>query len=240
MQRRARKSLLRLRRDARTLGPDNLEILERASVELGMPQTAATFAKARQSRFPSDASAVDRLSAQFPKPYVALLAKRAKKERLDVEIPVAVVYQESRFNPRAVSPVGALGLMQLMPATARSLFKEEKRRKSPTTADILDPANNTRLGVRYLARMLRAFDRRTEYALAAYNAGPGAVTRWRQARGDLPVEIFVEEIPYRETRQYVRKVLAGLQTFRFVQRAREPTSREATAELASAEPPTAR
>jgi hypothetical protein len=80
--------------------------------------------------------------------------------------------------------------------------------------------------------MLRAFNRRTEYALAAYNAGPGAVTRWRQARGDLPVDIFVEEIPYRETRDYARRVLAANQTLYFIRTTREAAK---AAELAAAE-----
>ena len=67
--------------------------------------------------------------------------------------------------------------------------------------------------------MLRAFRGRVEYALAAYNAGPGAVTRWRQTHGDLPADIFVEEIPYEETRDYVRRILSGVRTFRYVDHA---------------------
>ncbi|MEL6544038.1 MAG: transglycosylase SLT domain-containing protein, partial [Myxococcota bacterium] len=80
---------------------------------------------------------------------------------------------------------------------------------------LMNPRTNARLGARYLGRMLRAFRGREEYALAAYNAGPGAVTRWREARGDLPDDIFVEEIPYRESRHYVRSVLAALRAFEF-------------------------
>jgi soluble lytic murein transglycosylase len=81
--------------------------------------------------------------------------------------------------------------------------------------------------------MLRSFDRRVEYALAAYNAGPGAVTRWRQARGDLPVDIFVEEIPYAETRTYVSRVLANLQTLHVI--STPPAPAVATAEVAARE-----
>jgi soluble lytic murein transglycosylase len=162
-----------------------------------------------------------------------MLARQAREERIDPFLAPALVLQESGFRARAVSPVGALGLMQLMPSTARLLLREESRRAAATTEVILDPATNVRLGVRYLARMLRAFDRRVEYALAAYNAGPGTVTRWRQARGDLPVDIFVEEIPYRETQQYTRRVLAARQMLWLVRNHRRDA---AGTELAHAEP----
>jgi soluble lytic murein transglycosylase len=221
MRRRAREALRSLRDRIDSLGPHDLDRLEHAARKAGDARSAEAFRFARSRRFPAGPAAIEYLAAQFPEATVALLAKHARRQRLDPSLPVAVVLQESGFHPRAVSPTGALGLMQLMPATARDLYKEETRRHVPTAAEILDPENNVRLGIRYLGRMIRAFDGRPEYALAAYNAGPGAVTRWRQARGDLPAEIFVEEIPYDETRDYVRKVLAGLQVYRFVGRARK-------------------
>jgi hypothetical protein len=92
---------------------------------------------------------------------------------------------ESGFDPRAVSPKGALGLMQLMPGTARELG----------VSDPFDPAQSVRGGARYLRRLLDRFGGRLDLALAAYNAGPGAV----EEHGGVP--------PYRETREYVRKVI---------------------------------
>ena len=106
--------------------------------------------------------------------------------------------------------------MQLMPKTAASLIRERKPKANPTVPEIMQPRLNAKLGTRYLGRMMRAFGGHLEYALAAYNAGPGAVTRWRQRRGYLPAEIFVEEIPYRETRLYVRKILAWKRKFEFM------------------------
>jgi hypothetical protein len=119
-------------------------------------------------------------------------------------VALGLVRAESSFRPRVTSPAGALGLMQLMATTAQGLWREEKHRRAASLAELLDPPVNVRLGMRYLARLLRSFDRREAYAVATYNAGPSAVLRWREAQGDLPEDIFVEEIPFAETRAYVK------------------------------------
>ncbi len=112
---------------------------------------------------------------------------RAAAERygLDPELVLAVVAVESSFEPRAVSKKGALGLMQLMPGTAGELG----------VTDALDPANNLDGGARYLQALLRLYRGDLRKALGAYNAGPGAVAR----HGGVP--------PYRETQEYVRRVM---------------------------------
>jgi soluble lytic murein transglycosylase-like protein len=113
-----------------------------------------------------------------------VVAEAAAGEGIDARLVEAVVRAESAWNPRAVSRKGAIGLMQLMPATAAEL-----------AVDPWDAAANARGGVRYLRHLLDRFGR-LEHALAAYNAGPGAVER----HGGVP--------PYAETRAYVRRVLA--------------------------------
>lgn len=117
----------------------------------------------------------------------ALARSIGEKYGLDPDLFEALVQQESAFNPRAVSPVGAQGLAQLMPRTAASLG----------VTDPFDPVQNLDGGARYLAQMLREFDGDIRLALAAYNAGPGAVRR----AGGIP--------PFPETQNYVRKVLAA-------------------------------
>jgi soluble lytic murein transglycosylase-like protein len=112
-------------------------------------------------------------------------ALAARRHGLDPELVIAVVSVESGFRPEAVSPKGAQGLMQLMPRTAESLGVE----------DAFDPAQNLDGGARHLGQLLTLYGGDVERALAAYNAGEGAVHR----HGGVP--------PYRETRAYVKKVL---------------------------------
>jgi soluble lytic murein transglycosylase-like protein len=117
--------------------------------------------------------------------YDGLITQFSRQRSLRPELVRAVIHVESGFDPRARSPKGAMGLMQLMPHTARELG----------VRDPYDPEDNIRGGTKYLRQLLDKYDGREELALAAYNAGPGAVDRYDEA---VP--------PYRETRDYVRKV----------------------------------
>jgi hypothetical protein len=119
-------------------------------------------------------------------PEIRQLVTRVSLEHgLDPQLVHSVVTVESGYNVRAVSPKGALGLMQLMPATARQL----------RVRNAFDPEQNVRGGVRWLGRLLERFNGDVVLALAAYNAGEGAVLRY----GGVP--------PYRETRQYVARIM---------------------------------
>ena len=118
-------------------------------------------------------------------PYQSIIDEHAALHTVNANLVRAVIQAESAFNPRARSPKGAMGLMQLMPATAAEFG----------VVDPYDPVENIRAGVAYLKQLLSEYGGRVELALAAYNAGPNAVKRYG---GTIP--------PYRETREYVARV----------------------------------
>lgn len=148
----------------------------------------------------------DDLELRFPIAYPDLVRQQAAATGIDESWIFAVLRQESAFNPGAVSPAGALGLMQLMPATARDLARSLGE-PHPSRRQLLDPARNIRLGSTYLARMHRRFDGNPVPATAAYNAGPGRVSSWLPA-APMDADLWIATIPFRETRGYVRRVLA--------------------------------
>ncbi|WP_309092690.1 lytic transglycosylase domain-containing protein [Phenylobacterium sp.] len=127
---------------------------------------------------------------------------------VDRALVYAIVRQESRFNPQAISPVGAIGLMQLMPTTAALTTGDDKFKAD--YKPLLDPATNLRIGQDYIAWLT---DRGVGYDLlrvvAAYNGGPGAVQKALRAAGDNDPLMLIESLPALETRDYVEKVVAG-------------------------------
>lgn len=149
----------------------------------------------------------DHIDLRFPHPHAELFSQHAEKNDLDLSFPVAIARQESAFLFNARSRVGASGLMQLMPKTAMETAKKHKvkyRRRS----QLLDPETNITLGSAYLGDMLKKFNNNPAYAAAAYNAGPHRVKKWLKDRGDLPLDVWIETIPFKETRNYVQNVLA--------------------------------
>ena len=136
------------------------------------------------------------------------------------EIPLilALSKQESGFNVGAISPAGAMGLMQLMPATAQEVARKIKAPYAPQRL-IQDPVYNLRLGTAYLDRMLANYDGSYVMALAAYNAGGSRVTKWSGLNGDprkatTDVIDWIELIPFSETRNYVQRVMEGVGVYR--------------------------
>jgi len=146
-------------------------------------------------------------SLRFPMPYKQQVLEYAKAKELDPSLIYGVMRRESLFDPLARSSVGALGLMQLMPSTARRVARSLGM-KRPRKSDILSVENNIRFGTHYLKTVMNRFDNNVALAAAAYNAGPGNVKRWLPRKSTMSADLWVETVPFGETRNYVQAVLA--------------------------------
>ncbi|MET0355229.1 MAG: transglycosylase SLT domain-containing protein [Cellvibrio sp.] len=174
----------------------------------------------------------DELSVRFPIPFHEQVKAAVRQTAIDPHFIFAIAKQESAFNTDATSPVGALGLMQLMPATAKQtakkagiLFRQQ---------DLLQADKNINLGSRYLDELLGAFSGNRILASAAYNAGPGRVKQWLNSdENKLPYDVWIESIPYKETRFYVQNVLSFAVIYAYRTGNKQPfiTPQEAAREL---------
>jgi soluble lytic murein transglycosylase len=140
------------------------------------------------------------------------IAAEARENGLDPALVAALIKQESNFNPRATSPVGARGMMQIMPSLGTRMARS--RGIESWHIDMLyDPAISIDFGTQHLAELLRDYPH-LEHGLAAYNAGATPVARWRTKAGAADPEIFTERIPFVETRDYVRAVVRNRAFYR--------------------------
>lgn len=163
-----------------------LQAMSRADLDAALDPGPRRF-----GLFPEDLGEETRRAFLEELPYGSILAAAAERHQVDGLLLAAVVKAESRFSPRAVSPKGAVGLMQIRPSTGRIYGAHH----------LTDPRVNVDAGCRYLRSLLETYDGDMELALAAYNAGPAAVERYH----GVP--------PFRETRAYVAKVLASYERY---------------------------
>lgn len=146
------------------------------------------------------------LELLYPRPYLEDLTRVLKKDKLDPIIVLSLIRQESVFNPLARSPVGARGLMQLMPMTARRM------RRSVRDKHLVNPKINIELGTQYFKNLLKRYDGNLVYVLSAYNAGEARVERWKGTYFDVDETILknIESIPFLETRNYVKLIFRNI------------------------------
>jgi len=159
----------------------------------------------------------------YPTPYGDIVTAATRATGLRRELVYGVIRQESLFRADAVSNAGARGLMQLTPGTAARHVAVAGAQ--PASGDLLDPALNVALGAAELARLLELFDGRLPVALAAYNAGPNAAERWLPNM-PMDADIWIENIPFNETRAYVRRVLWHSLIFRWLDTRRAQDTRD--------------
>ncbi|PCJ32412.1 MAG: transglycosylase [Gammaproteobacteria bacterium] len=181
-----------------TLSPRELQLLATLTHKWGWHnQTIALLGKAKYW---------DALDLRFPVLFDTEMAAASKLHNIDTSWLLGVARQESAFNPRARSHVGARGLMQLMPATA-TLVARLINKPINNMSELYDPARNIQLGSTYLNKMYHEKQSNPVLATASYNAGPHRIARWLPKK-DLAADIWVENIPYTETRRYTRRVLS--------------------------------
>jgi len=147
---------------------------------------------------------------RYPRGFWDWVTSAARRNQLDPYLVVALIRQESLFNPRARSTSDARGLMQLLPSTAERYASAAEMSLSPI--DLYDPFTNIQLGTRYLHDLMKMFGGNIFKVVAAYNAGENSVARWN-ARYPGDDDQWVENIGFRETREYVKKVIGGMREY---------------------------
>ena len=149
----------------------------------------------------------DDLELRFPLTHQQVVLKQAQKHNINPAWAFAVIRQESAFTADARSHAGALGLMQLMPRTARQMARKLKVR-FPGRKGLLNINTNVRLGVGYLKRVSDRYEGHSVLATAAYNAGTSRVKKWMPETGSkIPADVWIEMVPFTETRKYLKRVL---------------------------------
>lgn len=171
------------------------EVLMYRSLRIAWPQLATAEQDSAPAYF---------LRMYYPLKYGDEIDEYAKERDLDPNLVRALILQESYYNPKAKSRVGATGLMQLMPPTAK---EHASRLRIPFAISRLEnPEVNVRIGTYHLKMLVNMFSGNTYLAVASYNAGQGNVMKWRRAAPKKPMDEFIESIPFPETRNYVKRV----------------------------------
>jgi soluble lytic murein transglycosylase len=174
--------------------------------------TAAEYAR-RMGHYDRAINAADRtrqehdFSLRYLAPFYDVFARESRANQLELSWVYGLTRQESRFHPVARSSVGAQGLMQIMPATGRAVAKQVGM-KGFHLGHLAETEPNVQLGTAYLRSILNGLQNSPVMATAGYNAGPGRAKRWRDLKA-LEGAIYAESIPFSETRDYVKKVMAN-------------------------------
>ncbi|MEX3316412.1 lytic transglycosylase domain-containing protein [Sulfitobacter sp. PS-8MA] len=194
---------------AEQLVPEDIALLGQAAIDVEQPHIAVMIGKRAAQR-----------GLEIPAPYYPLHSLVKMDLPMAPEMTLAIARRESEFDPQVQSGVGARGLMQIMPATARDVARDLGLSQLHTTERLTaDPDYNARLGATYLSQMAGLFDGNVSMMSAAYNAGPTRPRRWMSTYGDprkgeIDIVDWVEMIPFRETQNYVMRVTESLPVYR--------------------------
>ncbi|MBW4611815.1 MAG: transglycosylase SLT domain-containing protein [Desmonostoc vinosum HA7617-LM4] len=161
----------------------------------------------QQAQYQTLSKQITYWQARYPFPYFQVIQKWSTERQLNPLLVTALIRQESRFEPKIKSIVGATGLMQVMPDTAKWIAP--KIQLDSKQINLEDPNNNIMLGTWYLDHTHQQYNNNSLLAIASYNAGPGNVSKWLQTLSKEDPDEFVEEIPFDETKNYVRQVFGN-------------------------------
>jgi len=150
---------------------------------------------------------INQINVRFPTKYAAFVKNKAKQFHLDPAFVYAIIRQESAFHPQVKSPVGARGLMQMMPRTAK-LITQHYHIPYRLDEELYTPYKNIEIGTQYLAHLSHLFGQHPLLIAAAYNAGPQAVNRWISLYPTTDIVTWIDTLPWKETRNYLKNIIA--------------------------------
>jgi len=176
---------------------EELKYLGNTAIESGEYKSIIYIAEALNNK--------EFLIFSYPRGFWNDIKETAESKGIDPYLILAIIREESRFDTMAVSPAGAIGLMQLMPYTARRIQKDLNI-KLKDSSELHDAPKNIPIGIHYFSLLVREFEK-IPLAVAAYNAGENILRKWLSESNHKGIEEFIEDIPYQETRNYVKKVL---------------------------------
>jgi soluble lytic murein transglycosylase len=179
----------------------------------------------------------DDVTLRYPRPYASVIADASKLTQVPPDWILAIIRQESLFREDAVSRADARGLMQMQPATAIAVARRWQL-AAPSRDALFDPKIAVPLGAAYVRELLDRYGNQLDLSLAAYNAGPVSVARWLPGQ-PVDADIWIENIPYTETRGYVQHILEHIVAFAAVRNAAPPRLSSLLAPVSNAQPPAA-
>ncbi len=188
------------------------EKLARAKRRYRVGSAAVGYATLMRTPSPSERWA---WNCVYPNPYVEHVRKTEEERNLPFGLVHAVMRQESAFDPTIASPAGAVGLLQIIPPTAKAIAKEIDGERQGAS-ELSNPEVSVRYGGYYLSKLLTMFQGSVPLAAAAYNAGPRIVSHWLETAKDLDADVWVARIPYEETRNYVGRVSGNLLRYQWL------------------------
>ncbi len=218
---------------------------ERGDLRTGinaMKRAYPQYMAAGGERLPSDL-----LKVLFPVNYWPLIKRYSAEQQLDPYMMAALIAQESTFTEDVKSSANAYGLMQIVPATGRQYARSLKLPRKFSIGMLTTAETNLKMGTAYFADLVRQFGG-AHYALATYNAGPGRVAKWIAQRPGIDRDEFIDDIPFPETQNYVKKILGTAEDYRRLYGGESatiaaneptPTARAGTSSAAAKPPPAA-